>query len=107
MFTILVLKLHHFFETQTALTHIAIIAQIVNMLVVFALFEHHWIEVHNEENYDINSTLIDKLDKATYDTFRYAFIFFSVSWVYVYFRSRRQKFSSARFVRDYGVKRSW
>lgn len=107
MFTIFVVKIHYFLETQTILTHIALLAQIFNVLIVFALFEHHWVNIHSDAHFEENRPLIRKLDKATYDTFRFIFILFSFAWIYVLARTHIQKYDSARFVSDYGLKRSW
>lgn len=105
MIELLFLKIYLFTNQNASFTLAVMIAHVINAGVVFATFEFHWLKTNEDEFFHANRPLIRQLDKGTYELFRYVFIVIPLTSVYLWIRLSSQKFSSASFLKDYGVRR--
>jgi hypothetical protein len=68
-------------------------------------FEYHWEKVTDDDFIARNRALIAKLDKKSYDGLKIILAVAPFGLLFMLARSHYQKYDSALFLKDYGIKR--
>ncbi len=79
--------------------------QVAGFVGVLVKFEYHWEKVTDDDFIAHNRALIAKLDKKSYDGLKIILAVAPFGMLFMLARSHYQKYDSALFLKDYGIKR--
>ena len=105
MFELFVAKTQFIYFWFIGYSEYFFVPQLLNIVIVFVVFEYQWHETQEDDFIKKNKSLLSKLDKKTFEGFKYAFAFIPFISLYLYCRCLYQKFDTVKFIKDYGVKR--
>lgn len=105
MFELFVIKTQFIYYWFQGYSEYFFVTQVTNFVAVFVVFEHHWHKTLEEDFVQEYKHLLDTMDKKTFEGFKYAFAFLPFVSFYLFGRCVYQRFDTAKFIKDYGVKR--
>lgn len=105
MFELFVVKTQFIYFWLQGYSEYFFITRLSNFVAVFVVFEHQWHKTLDENFIKEYKHLVDVMDKKTFETFKFAFAFIPLVNFYFFGRVIYQRFDTAKFIQDYGIKR--
>ena len=100
----LFIQLYEFSQVLMPWADVLVLIKIVQFVIIYGVFEYHRLVTTKPQFQRLFPVLYSKLDKKTYNNFKWFYATVPVADWYFFYRLYQQRDCTVNFMKDYGVK---